>query len=171
MTDGLVVIVIAAGFAVALLVRSARIVPPGHADVLERFGRYHRTLSAGLNLTVPFIDLVRCRVVLGEQEVKPRLWAVTRDNVDVSVETEIRYQAVDPAEVQLAAERYRELIEEFAADTARAALAPMDLEHARSAHWGLADAIRQVLEEATARWGMRVHQVLVTAINPGKPEG
>ena len=81
----------------ATVARTIRIVPQARAGVIERFGRYSRTLSPGLALVVPFVDRLRPLIDLREQVVsfEPQP-VITEDNVVVSIDTVIYYQVTDP---------------------------------------------------------------------------
>ena len=82
---------------VALVIsRSIRIVPQATAGIVERFGRYHRTLNAGLNMVTPFVDRLRPLIDLREQVVSfPPQPVITRDNLVVSIDTVIYFQVTD----------------------------------------------------------------------------
>ena len=90
----LVVLVVAV---IAAVVKSVRIVPQASAGIVERFGRYHRTLYAGLNVVTPFVDRLRPLIDLREQVVSfPPQPVITRDNLVVSIDTVIYFQVTDP---------------------------------------------------------------------------
>ncbi|MEY3028803.1 MAG: hypothetical protein RL198_200, partial [Actinomycetota bacterium] len=81
----------------ALLVRSIRIIPQASAGVVERLGRYHRTLEAGLNLVVPFIDRLRPLIDLRERVVSfPPQPVITEDNLVVEIDTVVYFQVTNP---------------------------------------------------------------------------
>src|SRR5215469_5596941 len=92
-----VLVVLILGLLVYAIVRSVRIVPQARAGIVERFGRYHRTLHAGLNIVVPFIDRLRPLIDLREQVVSfPPQPVITKDNLVVSIDTVIYFQVTDP---------------------------------------------------------------------------
>src|SRR3954465_3687855 len=83
-------------FAIFLAAKTIRIIPQARAGVVERLGRYHRTLTPGLNLVVPFVDRVRPRIDLREQVVSfPPQPVITEDNLVVSIDTVIYFQVTD----------------------------------------------------------------------------
>jgi hypothetical protein len=89
----LVVVVVAV---IAAIVRSIRIVPQASAGIVERFGRYHRTLNAGLNMVTPFVDRLRPLIDLREQVVSfPPQPVITEDNLVVGIDTVIYFQVTD----------------------------------------------------------------------------
>ena len=81
---------------VTAIVRSVRIVPQARAGIVERFGRYHRTLHAGLNMVTPFVDRLLPLIDLREQVVSfPPQPVITRDNLVVGIDTVIYFQVTD----------------------------------------------------------------------------
>ena len=92
---GLLVLVLL--FAILLLAKTVRIVPQARAGIVERFGKYTKTLPAGLNIVVPFVDRVRYLIDLREQVVSfPPQPVITSDNLVVSIDTVIYFQVNDP---------------------------------------------------------------------------
>src|SRR5438034_5782561 len=97
MSAGLIVLLVVAGFVLLTLARTVRIVPQARAGVVERLGRYSRTLTPGLAIVVPFVDRVRPLLDLREQVVSfdPQP-VITEDNLVVSIDTVIYFQVTDP---------------------------------------------------------------------------
>src|SRR5574337_1229367 len=94
---GFIVIAVVAVIVLAVLARTVRIVPQARAGVVERLGRYSRTLSPGLALVVPFIDRVRPLLDLREQVVSfPPQPVITEDNLVVNIDSVIYFQVTDP---------------------------------------------------------------------------
>src|SRR5437870_13703345 len=93
----LIAVLVVAAFVLIVLARTIRIVPQARAGVVERFGRYSRTLNAGLAIVVPFVDRIREMVDVREQDVsfKPQP-VITEDNVVVSIDTVIYLQVTEP---------------------------------------------------------------------------
>jgi regulator of protease activity HflC (stomatin/prohibitin superfamily) len=90
---GLIVLAVIAVLVVFILFRAVRIVPQARAGLVERLGRYHRTLDAGLALIIPFVDRLRPLVDLREQVVSfPPQPVITEDNLVVSIDTVVYYQ-------------------------------------------------------------------------------
>src|ERR687888_2137586 len=93
----LIVILVVALFVLVVLARTIRIVPQARAGVVERLGRYSRTLNAGLAIVVPFIDRIRDMVDLREQVVSfPPQPVITEDNLVVNIDTVIYFQVTEP---------------------------------------------------------------------------
>src|SRR2546425_9242237 len=96
MTAGLIVLLVVAAFLLLTLGRTIRIVPQARAAVVERLGRYSRTLSPGLALVVPFIDRIRPMIDLREQVVSfPPQPVITEDNLVVNIDSVIYFQVTD----------------------------------------------------------------------------
>ena len=96
MTAGLIVLLVVAGLVLFTLARTVRIVPQARAGVVERLGRYSRTLTPGLAIVVPYVDRVRDMMDLREQVVsfEPQP-VITEDNLVVSIDTVIYFQVTD----------------------------------------------------------------------------
>ena len=92
-----ILLVVLAALIVLVIVRAVRIIPQATAGIVERFGRYHRTLHAGLNMVTPFVDRLRPLIDLREQVVSfPPQPVITRDNLVVGIDTVIYFQVTDP---------------------------------------------------------------------------
>lgn len=159
------VFLIAGGVLVLLLVICVRRVQQATAVVVERFGRYTRTLNAGLNIVVPFIDVVRNRVELREHVVPFAAQEIlTQDNLVVTVDTALYYQVTDARAVTYEVIDYVEAIEQYTVTTLRNIFAGMDLEQILAHREDINATVRGVLDEATGKWGIRVNRVELKAI-------
>ena len=97
MTPALIIVIVAAVLVLVVLARTVRIVPQARAGVIERLGRYQRTLTPGLALVVPFVDRLRPLIDLREQVVSfPPQPVITEDNLVVNIDTVIYFQVTDP---------------------------------------------------------------------------
>ncbi|WP_083999232.1 SPFH domain-containing protein [Actinomadura kijaniata] len=167
MTSPLVVtllLVAVAGFA---LYRAVRIVPQATADIVERLGRYHRTLNAGLAVTVPFVDRVRSRVDLREQVVPfPPQPVITAENLVVGIDTVIYYQVTDPKAATYEVADFLTAIEQLTVTTLRNIIGGMDLERTLTSREEINTELRGVLDNETGRWGVRVNRVELKAVDP-----
>ncbi|MGI8334962.1 SPFH domain-containing protein [Actinomadura scrupuli] len=158
-------IVIAVG--AAAIYRSVRIVPQATADIVERVGRFHRTLHAGLNLVVPFIDQVRSRIDLREQVISfPPQPGITQDNLVVHIDTVIYYQVTDPKAATYEIADFLTAIEQLTVTTLRNLIGGMDLERTLTSREEINTELRGVLDDATGKWGIRVNRVELKAIDP-----
>ena len=150
-----------------LLLRSIRIIPQATAGVVERLGRYHKTLNAGVNLVFPFIDVIRRSVDLREQVVdfQPQS-VITEDNLVISIDTVIYYQVTDPKSATYEIANFVLGIEQLTVTTLRNKVGSLDLEDALTSREEINAALRTVLDDATGRWGVRVNRVEIRDIVP-----
>ncbi|MDR0504935.1 MAG: SPFH/Band 7/PHB domain protein [Bifidobacteriaceae bacterium] len=154
-------------FVITTLVKSVRIVPQAVAVLVERLGRYSRTLDAGLHLLLPFVDRIRARVDLREQVVSfPPQPVITSDNLVVSIDTVIYFQVTDPKSAVYEIANYIQGIEQLTVTTLRNVIGSMDLEQTLTSRDQINGQLRGVLDEATGRWGIRVNRVELKAIDP-----
>ena len=154
-------------FVVVTLIRAVRIVPQATALLIERLGRYSRTLDAGLHILVPFIDRVRAKVDLREQVVSfPPQPVITSDNLVVSIDTVIYFQVTDPKSAVYEIANYITGIEQLTVTTLRNVVGSMDLEQTLTSRDQINGQLRGVLDEATGRWGVRVNRVELKSIDP-----
>jgi regulator of protease activity HflC (stomatin/prohibitin superfamily) len=163
-------IVLIAAFAAvisAILIRSVRIVPQATAVIVERFGRYHRTLRAGLNLITPFIDRLRPLIDLREQVVSfPPQPVITKDNLVVSIDTIIYFQVTDARAATYEISSYITGVEQLTLTTLRNVVGGMDLETTLTSRDEINSLLRRELDDATGKWGLRVSRVELRAIEP-----
>lgn len=166
-TIGLVVLALIALFVIIALARAVRIVRQAEAYIIERLGRYSRTLDAGLHLLVPFVDRVRARVDLREQVVSfPPQPVITSDNLVVSIDTVIYFQVTEPQAAVYEIANYYTGIEQLTVTTLRNVIGTMDLEQTLTSRDQINGQLRGVLDEATGKWGIRVNRVELKAIDP-----
>jgi regulator of protease activity HflC (stomatin/prohibitin superfamily) len=170
MEDNLPVTIAVAAIAVLVLVvlsRSVRIVPQARAGIVERLGRYSRTLNAGLTLLVPFIDRLKPLIDLREQVVSfPPQPVITEDNLVVSIDTVIYFQVTDPKAATYEIADYISGVEQLTVTTLRNVVGGLTLEQTLTSRDQINAALRGVLDEATGRWGLRVNRVELKAIDP-----
>jgi regulator of protease activity HflC (stomatin/prohibitin superfamily) len=141
----LIVVGVVVLLVLVVLAKAVRIVPQARAGIVERLGRYHRTLDAGLNVVVPFVDHVKPLLDLREQVISfPPQPVITEDNLVVSIEA----------------------IEQLTVTTLRNVAGGMDLERTLTSREEINMQLRGVLDEATGKWGIRVNRVEIKAIDP-----
>src|SRR5438270_35361 len=167
MTAGLIVLLVVAAMVLITLGRTVRIVPQARAGVVERLGRYSRTLSPGLAIVVPFIDRVRDMMDLREQVVSfdPQP-VITEDNLVVSIDTVIYFQVTDAKAATYEIANYIQAIEQLTVTTLRNVIGGMALEATLTSRDEINGQLRGVLDEATGKWGIRVNRVELKAIDP-----
>src|ERR671939_1174400 len=164
---GLIVILVVAAFVLVVLGRTIRIVPQARAGVVERLGRYSRTLNAGLTIVLPFIDRIREMIDLREQVVSfPPQPVITEDNLVVSIDTVIYFQVTDPIAATYEIANYIQAVEQLTMTTLRNIVGGMDLEQALTSRDEINNRLRGVLDEATGKWGIRVNRVELKGIDP-----
>jgi len=163
----IVLLILVIGLAIFAVVRSVRIVPQARAGIVERFGRYHRTLPAGLNLVMPFIDRLRPLIDLREQVVSfPPQPVITKDNLVVGIDTVIYFQVTDPKAATYEIANYVAAVEQLTVTTLRNVVGGMDLDMTLTSRDKINGELRKELDEATGRWGLRVSRVELKAIEP-----
>jgi len=164
---GLIVLAVIAVFVLVVLARSVRIVPQARAGVIERLGRYSRTLSPGLALVVPFVDRVRPLIDLREQVVSfPPQPVITEDNLVVNIDTVIYFQVTDAKAASYEIANYLQGIEQLTVTTLRNVIGGLALERTLTSRDEINGQLRGVLDEATGKWGIRVNRVELKAIDP-----
>jgi regulator of protease activity HflC (stomatin/prohibitin superfamily) len=168
--DTLIATILLVVFVVLIIlavVRSVRIVPQASAGIVERFGRYHRTLQAGLNIVTPFVDRLRPLIDLREQVVSfPPQPVITRDNLVVGIDTVIYFQVTDARAATYEVANYITAVEQLTVTTLRNVVGGMELETALTSRDQINSELRKELDEATGKWGIRVGRVEIKAIEP-----
>ena len=161
-----VLILIAAAIAVSLF-QSVRIVGQGTVAVIERFGRYTRTLTPGLRILMPVVDRVRAIIDVREQVVPfPPQPVITKDNLTVSIDTVIYFQVTDARAATYEIANYLGAVEQLTTTTLRNVVGGLNLEEALTSRDEINGQLRIVLDEATGKWGIRVGRVEIKAIDP-----
>jgi regulator of protease activity HflC (stomatin/prohibitin superfamily) len=163
----LIVLLAGAAFVLLVVARTIRIVPQARARVVERLGRYHRTLTPGLALVVPFVDRLRPLLDLREQVVSfPPQPVITEDNLVVNIDTVIYFQVTDPKAATYEIANYIQAIEQLTVTTLRNVIGGIALEKTLTSRDHINTQLRGVLDEATGKWGIRVNRVELKAIDP-----
>src|SRR5215208_2549664 len=163
----LITLLVIAFVVLLVLARTVRIVPQARAGVVERLGRFHRTLDPGLSILVPFIDRLRPLIDLREQVVSfPPQPVITADNLVVSIDSVIYFQPTDPKAATYEIANYIQAIEQLTVTTLRNVAGGMDLERTLTSREEINMQLRGVLDEATGKWGIRVNRVEIKAIDP-----
>jgi regulator of protease activity HflC (stomatin/prohibitin superfamily) len=163
----LIVLGIIALLVVFLVFLVVRIIPHARAGIVERLGRYHRTLGPGLALIIPFVDRVRPLLDLREQVVsfEPQP-VITEDNLVVSIDSVVYYQVTDAKSATYEIADYITGIEQLTVTTLRNVIGGMSLEDTLTSRDQINAQLRVVLDEATGKWGIRVNRVELKAIDP-----
>src|ERR1700689_309754 len=163
----LIVIVVLVIFALVLAARTVRVIPQARAGVVERLGRYSRTLEPGLTIITPFVDRVRPLVDLREQVVNfsPQS-VITEDNVVVGIETVLYFTITDPRSATYEIASPLQAIEQLTVTTLRNVIGSLTLEATLTARENVNTELRTVLDEATGKWGIRINRVEIKSVDP-----
>src|ERR671939_415135 len=167
MTAGLIALIVLAVFLFIVAASGVRIVPQAKAGIVERLGRYARTLDAGLTVVVPFIDKVRPLIDLREQVVTfPPQPVITEDNVSVQIDTVLYFTITDPKAATYEVANPLQAIEQLTVTTLRNVIGGMTLEETLTSRDQINSNLRVVLDEATGKWGIRVNRVELKSVEP-----
>ncbi len=152
-----------------MLSRTVVIVNQASTAVVERLGRFQRTLTPGLTVLIPFVDRIRERVDMREQVASfPPQPVITEDNLVVSIDTVVYFQVTDPKAATYEIASFILGIEQLTVTTLRNVIGSMDLEQTLTSRDSINGQLRGVLDEATGKWGIRVNRVELKAIDPPK---
>jgi regulator of protease activity HflC (stomatin/prohibitin superfamily) len=167
LSAGLIVLLLLVIFVVIVIVRTVRIVQQQTSLIIERLGKFSRTLEGGLHFLVPFVDKVRAVVDLREQVVSfPPQPVITSDNLVVNIDTVIYYSVIDSKSAVYEIANFIQGIEQLTVTTLRNVIGSLDLEQTLTSRDQINAQLRGVLDEATGKWGIRVNRVELKAIDP-----
>lgn len=159
----LVIVVLVVG----LLASSVKLIPQAEAAVIERLGRYHRTVNGQLTILVPFFDRIRAKVDLRERVVAfPPQSMITEDNLTLSIDTVVYFQVTDPKAAVYEINNYIVAVEQLATTTLRNVVGGLTLEQTLTSRDMINKQLRGVLDSETGRWGLRVARVELRSIDP-----
>ena len=162
-----IVLVVLAIFVIVVLLRSVRIVPQARAGIVERLGKYNKTLNPGLTILIPFVDRLLPLLDLREQVVSfPPQPVITEDNLVVSIDTVIYFQITEARAATYEIANYIQAVEQLTTTTLRNVVGGLNLEQALTSRDQINGQLRGVLDEATGKWGIRVSRVELKAIDP-----
>jgi regulator of protease activity HflC (stomatin/prohibitin superfamily) len=164
---GIIVAIVVVIFLVVMFARTIRVVPQARAGIVERFGRYQRTLNPGLTILAPFIDRLKPLIDLREQVVSfPPQPVITEDNLVVQIDTVLYFTVNDPKSVTYEVANPLQAIEQITVTTLRNVIGSLTLEDALTSRDHINAQLRTVLDEATNKWGVRVNRVEIKSIDP-----
>ena len=167
MSAGIIALIVLAVFVFLVAARGVRIVPQARAGVVERLGRYARTLDPGLTLLVPFVDRVKPLIDLREQVVTfPPQPVITEDNLVVGIDTVIYFTVTDAKAITYEVNNPLQAIEQLTVTTLRNVIGGLTLEQTLTSRDQINSQLRIVLDEATGRWGIRINRVEIKSIEP-----
>ncbi len=164
---GLLLLAVLVIFTLIVVAKSVALIPQAEAAVIERLGRYSRTVSGQLTLLMPFVDRVRARVDLRERVVSfPPQPVITEDNLTLNIDTVVYFQVTSPQAAVYEINNYIIGVEQLTTTTLRNVVGGMTLEQTLTSREVINNQLRGVLDEATGRWGLRVARVELRSIDP-----
>jgi regulator of protease activity HflC (stomatin/prohibitin superfamily) len=164
---GLIVLAVLVVFALFVAAKTIRIIPQARAGVVERLGRYSRTLGPGLAIVVPFVDRVRPLIDLREQVVTfPPQPVITEDNVSVGIDTVLYFTITDAKAASYEVANPLQAIEQLTVTTLRNIVGDLTLEETLTSRDQVNTRLRLVLDERTGKWGIRINGVEIKSIDP-----
>ena len=154
-------------FAIIILVKTMIVVPQQSAFVVERLGKYHSTLKAGLHILMPFIDKIRYKHTLKELalEVLPQV-CITRDNIAVEVDGILYLLLVDPMKASYGINNYQYAASQLAQTTMRSVVGKLELDKTFEEREGINASIVDAVDKASEPWGVKVTRYEVKNISP-----
>ena len=152
---------------VVVVARSVALIPQGEAAVIERLGRYTRTVSGGLTLLIPFIERIRAKVDTRERVFSfPPQAVITQDNLTVAIDTVVTFQVNEPERAIYGVDNYIVGVEQISTATLRDVVGGMTLEETLTSREVINRRLRGELDAATTKWGLRISRVELKAIDP-----
>ena len=167
MSAGIIALIVVIIFVLFVAAAGVRIVPQARAGVVERLGRFQRTLDPGLAIVVPFVDRVKPLIDLREQVVTfPPQPVITEDNLVVGIDTVIYFTVTNAKDVTYEVANPLQAMEQLTVTTLRNVIGGMTLEETLTSREKINDQLRGNLDEATGKWGIRVHRVELKSVDP-----
>ncbi|MDP2183038.1 MAG: SPFH domain-containing protein [Actinomycetota bacterium] len=152
--------------AVVYVASAIRIVRPYEKGIVERFGKYQKTFDSGLHFIIPFIDRLT-KVDMRENVVDvPPQEVITKDNVVVTVDAVVYYEATDPVKLIYNVANFYLAATKLAQTNLRNVIGEMQLDESLTSREKINAALRQILDDATDKWGVRVVRVELQRIEP-----
>jgi regulator of protease activity HflC (stomatin/prohibitin superfamily) len=166
MAGGIIAIVVVV-FLLVMAARTIRVIPQARAGIVERWGRYHKTLAPGLAYLTPLMDRLKPLIDLREQVVSfPPQPVITQDNLVVQIDTVLYFTVTDAKSATYEVANPLQAIEQITVTTLRNVIGALSLEEALTSRDHINAQLRGVLDEATGKWGIRVNRVELKSIDP-----
>ncbi len=154
---------------ILLVLRSIKIVGQQTVAIVERLGKYHRTLFPGVNMVVPFVDRIKRRLDLRTQQVGiPTQEVITKDNVQIQIDTVFFYTVIEPQQATYNILNFVQGIQNITASNIRQVVGHMELDETLAGRDRISFELREQLDEVTETWGVRIDRVEVIDIHPPK---
>jgi regulator of protease activity HflC (stomatin/prohibitin superfamily) len=181
--------ILVAVFVIIFLVKGFKIIPQAETMVIERLGKYHRTLSSGINIIIPILEkprIIQWRYIEEDMQQKkifrtknvvridlremvydfPRQNVITRDNVLTEINAMLYFQITNPMKAVYEIANLPDAIEKLTQTTLRNVIGEMDLDETLSSRDTINSKLRAILDEATDKWGVKINRVELQDINP-----
>ena len=159
-------LIIVLSFVVLLLVfMGVRIVPQSEEHIIERFGKYRKTLNAGINLIIPVVDRVKHKISILERQLPEKTVSIiTRDNVEVEVVTSVFYRVVDPARATYRIADINKAISTTTESIIRSAGGKLELDELQTSREKMSAEILESLDKAADEWGVDITRTEITDV-------
>ena len=155
--------------AVIFIVRSIKVVPQQHAWVVERLGKYHGTLTPGLNILVPFVDKVAYKHILKEIPLDiPSQVCITRDNTQLQVDGILYFQVTDAMRASYGSSNYIMAISQLAQTSLRSVIGKLELDKTFEERDIINSQVVAAIDEAALNWGVKVLRYEIKDLTPPK---
>jgi len=163
----IVLLIVLAVLALVALKKAVIVIHQAEKGLVERFGRYKETLEPGLRVVIPFVDSLRARINMRESvlDVEPQ-GVITKDNVGVTVDAVVYYYVTDAKAVQYEVTDFFIAVSKLAQTNLRNLVGDMTLDETLASRERINTALRETLDEATDKWGVKVTRVEVKEILP-----
>ena len=166
LSPAVVLLIVIAAFAIFYVANAIKIVSQYQKGLIERFGKFRKLADPGLNFIVPFIEAMK-RVDMREQVVDvPPQEVITKDNVVVTVDAVVYYQATDPVKLKYNVANFILAATKLAQTNLRNVIGELQLDEALTSRERINTQLRQILDDATDVWGTRVVRVEIQRIEP-----
>jgi regulator of protease activity HflC (stomatin/prohibitin superfamily) len=167
MVDSLIFALIFLGFAIVFVMRAVKQVPQQHAWVIERLGKYDRTLGPGLNFLIPFVDRVAYQHSLKEIPLDvPSQVCISKDNTQLTVDGVLYFQVTDPVRASYGSSNYVLAITQLAQTTLRSVVGKLELDRTFEERDYINASIVSSLDEAALNWGVKVLRYEIKDLTP-----
>jgi len=165
MALGNILLLAVLAFFAVIVYRSVKVVPQSAEWVIERFGKYSRTLPAGLNILIPFLDNVAHKVSVLERQLDAYdISVITRDNVEVSLEATNFFRVIDAAKSVYRIADVSKAVQTTAESIVRSAAGKLDLDELQSSRQQMGDEVLQNLQNAAEVWGLEITRTEITDV-------
>lgn len=162
---GIILTIVFFVFAIIVAAKSIAIVPQSDEYVVERFGKYRQTLSAGINLLIPFLDRIEHKVVILERQLDAfDISVITRDNVEITLETTVFFRVIDAAKSVYRIRDVPLALRTTAESIIRSAAGKLELDDIQSSRQQMNDEILKNLRDASEVWGLEITRSEITDV-------